>query len=95
MGNCLRVFEILRAATSQPTENDDDATLLDPGNYGENLAIPVDESEESDESPLFFRMLSKRGVIIIILQILNSIHACTFLRVPFCKSCQMSCDSSS
>lgn len=59
MGNCLRVFEILRAATSQPTENDDDATLLDPGNYGENLAIPVDESEESDESPLFFRMLNR------------------------------------
>lgn len=55
MGNCLRLLEVIRAA-----EQDDDTTLLDPGNYGENLQVPnVGESESSDESPLFFRMLNR------------------------------------
>lgn len=57
MGNCLRLLEVIRAAEQ---DSADDTTLLDPGNYGENLQVPnVDESESSDESPLFFRMLNR------------------------------------
>jgi len=59
MGNCLRVLEIIRAATAS-SDQEDDAALLDPGNYGENLQIPAaTESSESDESPLLFRMLNR------------------------------------
>lgn len=59
MGNCLRVLEILRAATAS-NDQEDDPALLDPGNYGENLQIAAaTESSESDESPLLFRMLNR------------------------------------
>ena len=55
MGNCLRIIDILRTATTATeTSENDDTTLLDPGNYGENLQIPNSSGESSDESPLFF-----------------------------------------
>lgn len=56
MGNCLRLLHILCFS-----EQDEDAAPLDPGQAEDGRATDVTDTDESDESPLFFRMLTRSG----------------------------------